>query len=155
MPGPDELPTAPPSHVALLDAARAQVSAERAAVDFASDEIERLEHLAKQFQVGSGSWALRSHVAAIAARSQVDLDVPTASNVLGGQQAKTGIKRMLTWYLRHITGQLSELGGALTRFATATATEVERLDTDVSGLRERVAELERLLPDGDPAQPQP
>lgn len=127
-----------PEHATFLRDTLEAVAAEREAPEFPHDEIERITRLAGRFSVGAAPWPLREQVAMVAARSVIDLDVPTASAVPGGAQLKVGIKRAVSWYLRHVASQVTELGDALVRFATATATEVERLDRELADLREEL-----------------
>lgn len=137
-----------PEHATFLRDTYAATAAERRAPTFPEEEIDRIARLAGRFAVGAAPWPLRDQVAMVAARSVIDLDVPTASSVPGGTQLKVGIKRAVSWYLRHVTTQMTELGDALVRFATATATEVERIDRDLADLRD---ELGVVTADESPA----
>lgn len=142
-----DLATVPPmpEHAAFLEAARAAMAAERAAEGFPAADVEHAARLAARMSAGAAPAALRTHTAAIAAAGAIDLDVPTASNLPGGSQVKLGLKRAMDWYLRHVVAQIGDLVLAVSRFGVAAVGELERVDTELSHVRDELQTLRREL----------
>ncbi|HET9075874.1 MAG TPA: hypothetical protein VFN68_02995 [Acidimicrobiales bacterium] len=82
--------------------------------------------------------------------AQVNADAPTQSNRAAGRYLKTGIGVLVRWYMLHLSGQVSNLGGsvswmgrALYDYTAGLESEVTRLRAEVDELRSRVDQMAR------------
>ena len=87
-------------------------------------------------------------------RAQIDPVVPVASHRKPVGAVKSGLRRLMLWYVRYVADQVTVLGQAVSRFGTAVATRVEdleaqtasdrrRYDASLAALDERVSRLEQ------------
>jgi hypothetical protein len=67
-------------------------------------------------------------IGGVAEASFVNVDAPTASRRKGLQYVKVLLKRLLSWYLRHITEQVSVLGLMTARALAAVTTRLEEAE---------------------------
>ena len=59
----------------------------------------------------------------------------------------------MAWYVQYLAQQVAALGGAVLQLGKATARELGHLETEVSDLSHRVAQLESST--RDPSDPDP
>ena len=69
----------------------------------------------------------------------------TDSRIAVGRGVKTGVKKLVRWYVDPLGHQVAVLGGAVTSFAGATSSEVDRLEGEIASLRAEVDELRARL----------
>lgn len=138
---------ATPAHAAFLLRARGVADEvdddQRRALDRIDETVRRRLH-------PSSSDRLTNDVAAVARAAQIDLDVPTDSRIAVGRGVKTGVKKLVRWYVDPLGHQVAVLGGAVTSFAGATSAEVDRLEAELASLRAEVDELRARLGADDP-----
>ncbi|MGE0879764.1 MAG: hypothetical protein AB7L13_18230 [Acidimicrobiia bacterium] len=77
--------------------------------------------------------------------SFIDVDVPTASNLPGVPFVKGVLRKLMAWYLRYVTQQVSALGGMLVRAMKALNGRVARLEEAVPAASPRVLDELRSL----------
>lgn len=140
---------ATPAHAVFLrrvrDAADVIEDDQRRALDRIDETVRRRLH-------PSSSDRLTNDVAAVARAAQIDLDVPTDSRIAVGRGVKTGVKKLVRWYVDPLGHQVAVLGGAVTSFAGATSAEVDRLEAELAAVRAEVDELRARLEADDPDQ---
>lgn len=82
--------------------------------------------------------------------AQVNADAPTHSNSATGRFLKTGVGRLVRWYMLYMAAQVSNLGSsvswlgrAMYDYTTSLEAEVGRLRVEVDQLRARLDDLQR------------
>jgi hypothetical protein len=77
----------------------------------------------------------------------VDLGVPTASNLPGVALVKRVLRKLMTWYLRFITNQLSAFGHTVVEALRTLGGRVDRIEQAIPGVSPLVAsEAEHQAP---------
>lgn len=135
----------------------------------AADEAKRLEgsgqidtHLLAAAREGAAELAvnevrpddIRHAALVVGLHSDVSWEVPTAARVTPVRGLKATVRRLVGFYARFITTQVSLLGKAVEMLGQATATRVERLEertssteeelrAQIRGLEDRVKDLEQ------------
>lgn len=74
--------------------------------------------------------------------SHFDLEVPTASNRREVELIKSGVKRLLAWYMRYLAVELNNFSAATARLAEVLARRTEKLEKGSDDLAARVGALE-------------
>jgi cell division protein FtsB len=77
--------------------------------------------------------------------SQFDVEVPTVSNRREVEMLKTGVKRLLTWYMRYLAVELNNFSAATARVSEVLAHRSEKLETNADELAARVGALEERM----------
>ena len=134
---------ATPEHEAFLDRVRAAAAADPDGSHARElDEIDRI--VARRMHTLSSDRLTRD-LAAVAAAAHIDLEVPTDSRIAVGRGIKTGVKKLVRWYVDPLGHQVAVFGGAVTSFAGATSAEVDRLENEIASLRADVEMLAARL----------
>jgi hypothetical protein len=84
-------------------------------------------------------------LAAVEGLADFDVDVPTESDVPGGRLAKDAIRRVVGWYLLHLSRQMTAFAHAVTHLEAITIKQVYRLEQDSVNLHRRADRLEERL----------
>jgi hypothetical protein len=74
--------------------------------------------------------------------SQFDIEAPTAANRREVELLKSGVKRLLAWYMRYLAVQLNNFSAATARVGEVLAGRVEGLEKGTGELEARVGALE-------------
>ena len=74
-----------------------------------------------------------------------DLEVPTASNRREVELLKTGVKRVLAWYMRYLAVELNNFAAATTRLAEMVVERGEKLEAGAGELEARLGALEERV----------
>ena len=74
-----------------------------------------------------------------------DLEVPTASNRREVELLKTGVKRVLAWYMRYLAVELNNFAAATTRLAEMVVERGEKLEAGAGELEVRLGALEERV----------
>jgi len=77
--------------------------------------------------------------------SQFDIDVPTQAHRREVEVLKTGVKRLLTWYMRYLAVQLNNFSAATTHVAEVLVSRTERLERGSGDLEARLGALEERV----------
>lgn len=77
--------------------------------------------------------------------SSFDVEVPTEHARREVQYLKTGVKRLLSWYLRYLSGQLNTFGTSVVRLGETLAARTERLESGAEELAARLGIVEERL----------
>jgi hypothetical protein len=77
--------------------------------------------------------------------SQFDIDAPTVANRREVELLKSGVKRLLAWYMRYLAVQLNNFSAATARVGEVLAGRVERLENGAGELEARVGALEERV----------
>jgi hypothetical protein len=116
--------------------------------DVPSDEtyVDRVRASARWFdrQVDDGTTAGPA-LAAVEDLSNIDVDVPTGSDVPGGRLAKETVRRAIRWYLLHLSRQMTAFAHAVAHLEGIILDRTDQLEQDVITLRERVDRLEERI----------
>lgn len=138
-----------PNHVAATPAHASFLRRALDAADAVDDDqrrsLDRIDETVRRRLHPTSSDRLTNDVAAVARAAQIDLDVPTDSRIAVGRGVKTGVKKLVRWYVDPLGHQVAVLGGAVTSFAGATSSEVDRLEGEIASLRAEVDELRARL----------
>ena len=129
------------------------------------DYVERIHHAAarlapREASPGDAPGALL----VLEDSATIDVEVPVASTTRAGTLVKTGVRRVIRWYLRYVAEQVTLLGQATVRLGTALmertdelTVATDRLDQasttlrhDLDRLLERVGRLEDDVRQSDP-----
>ncbi len=87
--------------------------------------------------------------------SLFDVEVPTAANRREVELLKTGVKRLLTWYMRYLAVQLNNFSAATARVAEVLAGRTERMEKGAVELEARLGALEERVRRLEAARPAP
>ncbi len=74
-----------------------------------------------------------------------DVEVPTASTRREWEYLKVAVKRLTSWYLRYLAGQLNAFGGQVQRLGEALAARTDGLETAADELAARMELAEERL----------
>ena len=74
-----------------------------------------------------------------------DVEVPTASNRREVELLKTGVKRVLAWYMRYLAVELNNFAAATTRLAEMVVERGEKLEAGAGELEARLGALEERV----------
>jgi hypothetical protein len=74
-----------------------------------------------------------------------DVEVPTASNRREVEVLKTGVKRLLAWYMRYLGVQLNNFAAATTRLGEMVVERGEKLEAGAGELEARLGALEERV----------
>ena len=77
--------------------------------------------------------------------SSFDVEVPTDHARREVQYLKTGVKRVLSWYMRYLSGQLNAFGTSVVRLGETLAARTERLESGTEELAARLGVIEERL----------
>jgi cell division protein FtsB len=77
--------------------------------------------------------------------SHFDVEVPTASNRREVEVLKSGVKRLLAWYMRYLAVELNNFSAATARLAEVLARRTEKLEKGSDELAARVGALEERV----------
>src|SRR5579871_1681259 len=87
----------------------------------------------------------RAALALLESQVEVDVDVPTASRMVGVAFVKRAIKRLVGWYLRYIGHQVTLAGQAMVRLGTTLVDRTESLERSVAANSRAIEELDARL----------
>jgi hypothetical protein len=111
-----------------------------------SEYVDRVRASLSDFSVSEKAETdARAALAALEGLFNFDVDVPTESDVPGGRLAKDAVRRMIRWYLLHLSRQMTAFAHAVTHLEALTVKQVARLEQDSVNLRERTDWLEERL----------
>jgi hypothetical protein len=111
-----------------------------------SDDIDRVRAALKGFAVSDDAETdAGAALAALEGLSDFDVDVPTESDVPGGRLAKDAVRRVIRWYLLHLSRQMTAFAHAVTHLEAIMVKQAARLEQDSVNLQERVDRLEERL----------
>ena len=129
------------------------MEAEQRAVDFPSAVLAQVRRTTNRLARGSAARSLDAQLALLATAAEVDIAVPTASTLPAVAPIKKVLRKLMAWYVQYLAQQVAALGGAVLQLGKATARELGHLETEVSDLSHRVAQLESGP--RDPSDPDP
>ncbi len=87
----------------------------------------------------------RAALALLESQVEVDVDVPTASRMVGVAFVKRAIKRLVGWYLGYIGHQVTLAGQAMVRLGTTLVDRTESLERSVAANSRAIEELDARL----------
>lgn len=77
--------------------------------------------------------------------AQFDVEPPTSANRREVELLKTGVKRLLSWYMRYLAVQLNNFSAATARVAEVLVGRTEKLERGAGELEARVGALEERV----------
>lgn len=77
--------------------------------------------------------------------SHLDIEVPTASNRREVEMLKSGVKRLLAWYMRYLAVEFNNFSAATTRLGEVLAGRSEKLEKGSEELAVRLGALEERV----------
>ena len=89
--------------------------------------IEKVRRATKHFGEHGGE-DVRGVLQAVRGRADFDVEAPPSSARRDVALVKTGVKRVIVWYMRYLSAQLDAFAGDLVRLGEALAVKTERLD---------------------------
>ena len=135
-------PAFPARRAGFLASVYERMEGEQRGVDFPSAALDELRRATTRMARGSSAGLLDSQLALVATAADVDVAVPTASTLPAVAPLKKVLRKLMAWYVQYLAQQVAALGGAVLQLGKATARELGHLETELSDLRERVAQLE-------------
>jgi hypothetical protein len=121
-----------------------EAAARRAAGDFPYHLEDGIEAELDRYAPAAQEGELESLVRGVAEASFVNVDAPTSARWMALRWVKVAIKRLVSWYLAHVTEQVSILGLLTARALGALTTRLHdfehRLNSLEGGQPERVIE---------------
>jgi hypothetical protein len=118
-----------------LDLARVQaeineeVKRRRAAGDFPPGLERELDAVFARYAPAGASDDFDEVISQAETQSFIHADVPTLSNVRGVSQVKRVLRKVMAWYMRFITTQITAFAGAITRAVKLLGARVDNLET--------------------------
>lgn len=115
--------------------------------------LERVHRLTERLSARDvGPDDLGAALDAVRDVATVDVDAPTSSARPGARLLKTGVKKLVAWYMTYLAEEVNDLGFAVLRLGEALAARAARADTAsaelgarLDRLETRLAELDRLV----------
>ncbi len=84
-------------------------------------------------------------LAAVEGLSNIDVDVPTDSEVPGGRLAKDTVRRAIRWYLLHLSRQMTAFAHAVAHLEGIIVERSDQMEQNMVSLRQRIERLEEYI----------
>jgi hypothetical protein len=108
--------------------------------------LERVLQLTERLSVREvGPDDVEAALEAVRDVAPVDADAPTGSARPEARLLKTGIKRLVAWYMTYLAEQVNDLGFALLRLGETLTARVERSDVRCKEMAARLSQLEEKV----------
>ena len=149
-----------PSPAGVVDEVVAEARSRQAAPDFPHETVARIRVATGWLAAAEGaSDDVRFAALALQRQAGVDLEAPVGARSWPQRLVKRLVRRLLGWYVRFLSQQISALGQAAARLGLAVAQRSEALQAQVAGdraavegrlddLAARLDRLEAQRPDG-------
>ena len=108
--------------------------------------LERVRQLTERLSAREvGPDDARAALEAVRDVGPVDADAPTRSARLEARLLKTGVKRLVAWYMTYLAEQVNDLGFALLRLGETLTARAERSDVNSMEMAARLSRLEEKV----------